>query len=273
MSPSAAVHGQCRRYSRLPLPSMTVRPSSRQQRIRPMTQKTHIQKLKLTDFRNYAQANLPLSDRHVVLTGENGSGKTNLMEAVSLLSPGRGLRRAVLADISRIDAPQGFSVFAALEGMAGDVEIGTGTEGGEDGNPVRRLRINGASAKSVDELTDHLRVLWLTPAMDGLFTGASADRRRFLDRLVLSLDPAHGRRASDFERAMRSRNKLLADGRLDPTWLAGIEQQMAALGVAMTIARREMLGLLAGLIADDLTTSRFPSASLALTGFLDDDAQ
>ncbi|QLF69020.1 DNA replication/repair protein RecF [Peteryoungia desertarenae] len=238
-----------------------------------MTQKTHIQKLKLTDFRNYAQANLPLSDRHVVLTGENGSGKTNLMEAVSLLSPGRGLRRAVLADISRIDAPQGFSVFAALEGMAGDVEIGTGTEGGEDGNPVRRLRINGASAKSVDELTDHLRVLWLTPAMDGLFTGASADRRRFLDRLVLSLDPAHGRRASDFERAMRSRNKLLADGRFDPTWLAGIEQQMAALGVAMTMARREMLGLLAGLIADDLTTSRFPSASLTLTGFLDDDAQ
>ena len=123
-----------------------------------------------------------------------------------------------------------------------------------------------------DELTDHLRVLWLTPAMDGLFTGPSADRRRFLDRLVLSLDPAHGRRASDFERAMRSRNRLLSDGRFDPAWLSGIEQQMAALGVAMAAARREMLGLLAGLIEGDRQTSRFPSAHLALSGFMDDEA-
>lgn len=235
-----------------------------------MTEKTHINRLKLTDFRNYDQAGLSLSGRHVVLVGENGAGKTNFMEAISLLSPGRGLRRAVLSDLPRIGAPGGFSVFAALDGMAGDVEIGTGTETAEDGNPVRRLRINGTTARSVDELTDHLRVLWLTPAMDGLFTGASSDRRRFLDRLVLSLDPAHGRRANDFERAMRSRNKLLSEGRFDPTWLAGIEQQMAALGIAMAAARREMIGLLAGLIESDRQTSAFPSASLALTGFLDD---
>lgn len=235
-----------------------------------MTEKTHINRLKLTDFRNYDQAGLSLSGRHVVLVGANGAGKTNFMEAISLLSPGRGLRRAVLSDLPRIGAPGGFSVFAALDGMAGDVEIGTGTETAEDGNPVRRLRINGTTARSVDELTDHLRVLWLTPAMDGLFTGASSDRRRFLDRLVLSLDPAHGRRANDFERAMRSRNKLLSEGRFDPTWLAGIEQQMAALGIAMAAARREMIGLLAGLIESDRQTSAFPSASLALTGFLDD---
>ncbi len=105
--------------------------------------------------------------------------------------------------------------------------------------------------------------------MDGLFTGPSADRRRFLDRLVLSLDPAHGRRASDFEKAMRGRNRLLAEGRFDRTWLSGIEQQMAALGIAMALARREMLGLLTALIERD-RDSAFPSAVLALTGFLDD---
>lgn len=233
-----------------------------------MTHRVFLRELKLTDFRNYATVSLPLDSRHVVLTGENGAGKTNLMEAVSFLSPGRGLRRAALADVVRVGAPGGFTVFADLEGMEGDVEIGTGTEGGEEG-PVRRLRINGTSAKSVDELTDHLRVLWLTPAMDGLFTGPSADRRRFLDRLVLSLDPTHGRRASDFERAMRGRNRLLSEGRFDPSWLSGVERQMASLGVAMAIARQEMLGLLTTLIDGQDLSSAFPSASLALSGFFD----
>jgi DNA replication and repair protein RecF len=235
-----------------------------------MTHKTTIHRLKLTDFRNYAAASLSLDGRHVVLTGENGAGKTNLMEAVSFLSPGRGLRRASLADVARVGAPGGFSIFAEVDGMEGEVEIGTGSDG-EGEAVVRRLRINGTAAKSVDELTDHLRVLWLTPAMDGLFTGPAADRRRFLDRLVLSLDPAHGRRASDFERAMRSRNKLLAEGRFDPAWLSGLERQMAGLGVAMTLARKEMLGLLAGLTRRTDAASIFPSATLALRGFLDEE--
>ncbi len=235
-----------------------------------MTHKVFIHRLKLTDFRNYAGLSLTLDARHVVLTGENGAGKTNLMEAVSFLSPGRGLRRAVLADVVRVGAAGGFSIFSEIEGMEGDVEIGTGTESDEEA-VVRRLRINGTTAKSVDELTDHLRLLWLTPSMDGLFTGPSSDRRRFLDRLVLSLDPAHGRRASDFERAMRSRNKLLAEGRFDQTWLSGIERQMAGLGVAMTMARREMMGLLRGLHDPGVGSGRFPTAELSLTGFMDDE--
>lgn len=238
--------------------------------MRPMTQKTFIQRLKLTDFRNYTQAGLVLDGRHVVLVGKNGAGKTNFMEAISLLSPGRGLRRAVLSDMPRIGAEASFTIFASIDGINGEADIGTGTETTEEDNLVRRLRINGSPAKSVDDLTDHLRILWLTPAMDGLFTGPSAERRRFLDRLVLSLDPAHGRRANDFERAMRSRNRLLSEGRFDPSWLSGIEQQMAALGVAMAAARREMLGLLAGLIEADRLTSPFPSAELSLTGFLDE---
>jgi DNA replication and repair protein RecF len=233
-----------------------------------MPRKVSLSLLKLSDFRNYAAVALELDDRHVVLTGNNGAGKTNLMEAVSFLSPGRGLRRAPYADVTRVGATNGFSIFTRIEGMEGDVEIGTGVDT-TDETAARRLRINGTTAKTADELTDHLRVLWLTPAMDGLFTGGSSDRRRFLDRLVLSLDPAHGRRASDFERAMRSRNKLLSENRFDPAWLSGIEEQMASLGIAMALARQEMLGLLSRLIDTSSDETPFPSASLTLSGFLD----
>nr|WP_250809129.1 DNA replication/repair protein RecF [Neorhizobium tomejilense] len=233
-----------------------------------MAQKTSLSRLKLTDFRNYAEAALPLDGRHVVLTGENGAGKTNLLEAVSFLSPGRGLRRAVLSDVTRVGAAGGFTIFADVDGMDGEVSIGTGIEPGEGESVARKLRINGTPARSTEELTDHLSVLWLTPAMDGLFTGASSDRRRFLDRLVLSLDPAHGRRASDFERAMRSRNKLLSEGRFDPSWLSAIEAQMAGLGIAMAAARQEMLGLLRTLSGNSGETP-FPTPVLALEGFMD----
>ncbi len=233
-----------------------------------MPHKVSLSRLKLSDFRNYAGLSLDLDTRHVVLTGDNGAGKTNLMEAVSFLSPGRGLRRAAYADVARVGAETGFSVFAELEGMDGPVEIGTGTAGAEEGQ-TRRLRLNGTPAKTVDELLDHLRVLWLTPSMDGLFTGGSGDRRRFLDRLVLSLDPEHGRRATDYERAMRSRNKLLSEGRPDPVWLTGLERQMAELGISMALARQEMLGLLAGLVDKNHEGGVFPAADLALSGFLD----
>ncbi|WP_425336134.1 DNA replication/repair protein RecF [Sinorhizobium numidicum] len=234
-----------------------------------MPHKVFLTRLKLTDFRNYAALALDLDARHVVLTGENGAGKTNLMEAISFLSPGRGLRRAAYADVARVGASDGFSVFAAVDGMEGPVEIGTGTAGTEEGQS-RRLRLNGTPARTVDELTDHLRVLWLTPAMDGLFTGPSADRRRFLDRLVLSLDPEHGRRASEFDRAMRSRNRLLAEFRPDPAWLSAIEREMAGLGVSMALARQEMLGLLTALVERSQSDGTFPSASLSLAGFLDE---
>ncbi len=233
-----------------------------------MAQKTSLSRLKLTDFRNYAEAALSLDGRHVVLTGENGAGKTNLLEAVSFLSPGRGLRRAVLSDVTRVGAAAGFTIFADVDGMDGEVSIGTGIEPGEGESVTRKLRINGTPARSTEELTDHLSVLWLTPAMDGLFTGASSDRRRFLDRLVLSLDPGHGRRASDFERAMRSRNKLLSEGRFDPSWLSAIEAQMAGLGIAMAAARQEMLGLLRALSGNSGKTP-FPTPVLTLEGFMD----
>lgn len=224
--------------------------------------------LKLTDFRNYQQTGLSFDGRHVVLTGENGSGKTNLMEAVSFLSPGRGLRRATYGQVVRKGAAAGFTIFTELEGMSGAVAIGTGTDGAE--GTGRKVRINGTSAASTDELLDHARIVWLTPAMDGLFTGSSGDRRRFLDRMVLSIDPAHGRRVADFERAMRSRNRLLSERRMEPAWLSGLEEQMASLGIAMALARRELLQLLVGLISETSAETPFPVPEIALTGFFAD---
>ncbi len=236
-----------------------------------MNAMVHVETLKLADFRNYARLSLGLDRRHVVLTGPNGAGKTNLLEAVSFLSPGRGLRRAAYGEVARRGADGGFSVFAALEGMAGPVEIGTGAGGPGDAGS-RKVRINGAPAASAEALLEHVRVLWLTPAMDSLFTGAAGDRRRFLDRLVLSIDPAHGRRAIDYERAMRSRNRLLSEGRPDPAWLDGLELQMAELGSAISAARREVVALIVRMIERGQDNSPFPTASLALAGFLDEEA-
>ncbi|TPW26098.1 DNA replication/repair protein RecF [Pararhizobium mangrovi] len=230
----------------------------------------HLERLRLTDFRNYASLAVDLGPGHVVLTGENGAGKTNLMEAVSFLSPGRGLRRATYGEVVRREAPRGFSVFTNLQGMAGPADVGTGA-GGPEESGARRLRINGAPASSAESLLEHLRVLWLTPAMDGLFTGPRSERRRFVDRLTLSIDPAHGKRALDYERAMRSRNRLLAEGRTDPVWLDGLEAQLAELGVAIALARRELVALLARMIERGQADGPFPQAGFALAGFAEED--
>jgi DNA replication and repair protein RecF len=238
-----------------------------------MARPVRIARIALTDFRNYARLDVAFAARHIVLTGDNGAGKTNLLEALSLLSPGRGLRRAAHAETVRASGlgdAAGYSIFAAVDGMAGPAEIGTGTLGGEA--EQRRLRIGGANERTLDVLLDHLRVAWLTPSMDGLFTGPAGDRRRFLDRLVLAIDPMHARRSIDYERAMRSRNRLLAEGRFDPAWLDGIELQMAELGIAMAFARQHYVTLLGDLIArgdlDD--AAAFPAADVSLDGFLDD---
>jgi DNA replication and repair protein RecF len=233
-------------------------------------EKVFVRALKLDRFRNYQSLDLELDHRHVVLTGDNGAGKTNLLEALSLLSPGRGLRRAVYSDVVHHGQPEGFAVFAAVEGMAGPADIGTAA-GGEPEPGTRRLRINAAPARSSEDLLDHLKVIWLTPAMDGLFTGAAGDRRRFLDRMVLSVDALHARRCSDYERAMRGRNRLLSEGRTDPVWLDAIEQQMAELGVAMALARRDFVALMQGVIARSQSeASLFPRADLSLQGFADE---
>lgn len=233
------------------------------------TQQTHISRLSLADFRNYSSLALELRPGAVVLTGENGAGKTNLLEAVSFLSPGRGLRRAAYAEIARKGAA-GFAVHARVGGPDGDTEIGTGTaqDGAEGG---RRIRINGADARSAEELLDILRVAWMTPAMDALFTGPAGDRRRFLDRMVLAIDPNHGRRTVDYEKAMRGRNRLLADDSHDRAFFEAIEAQMAETGVAIAAARVELVRLLETMIGRLPDDGPFPRALIGLDGEIERD--
>jgi len=219
-----------------------------------------VTRLALTDFRSYAEALIEPGPGFVLLYGDNGAGKTNLLEAVSLLSPGRGIRGAALSEMARKDASGGFSVAARLD----DIDIGTGTLASA---PERRqVRINGAPA-SANSLGEWLSVLWLTPAMDRLFTGPASDRRRFLDRLVLALEPGHAHHSSRYEAAMRARNKLLSDeGEPDGGWLDALEAQMAEHGAAIGDARArtvEALGERTASAPDD----EFARASIVLEGW------
>lgn len=235
-----------------------------------MPAQNHIGKLTLTNFRNYAALTIDLAPGAVVFSGDNGAGKTNLLEAISFLTPGRGLRRAPYADVAREGGDDGFALHARLDGPDGQVEIGTGISGGDTaGEGGRRVRINGAPARSAEDMLEWLRVVWLTPAMDALFTGPAADRRRFLDRLVLAIDPGHGQRAIDYEKAMRGRNRLLTEGSRDDRWFDAIETQMAETGVAIAAARAEMVRLLAAMIDRLPDTGPFPQADIGLSGDLE----
>ncbi|TJV45385.1 MAG: DNA replication/repair protein RecF [Mesorhizobium sp.] len=233
-----------------------------------MPGQTHISKLTLTNFRNYAALAIDLTPGAVVFSGDNGAGKTNLLEAISFLTPGRGLRRAPYADVARAGGDGGFALHARLDGPDGQVEIGTGISGG-DSEGGRRVRINGATARSAEDMLEWLRVVWLTPAMDALFTGPAADRRRFLDRLVLAIDPGHGQRALDYEKAMRGRNRLLTENSRDDRWFEAIEIQMAETGVAIAAARTELVRLLAAMIDRLPDSGPFPQADIGLAGDLE----
>ena len=220
-------------------------------------------RLSLTDFRNYATLSVSLSANMVAFVGANGAGKTNILEAVSFLTAGRGLRRAALADIARSAGSGSWSVAATVELDGLETRIGTGLVSGTQG---RKVRIDGADVRGSESLLDYIRVLWLVPAMDGLFTGSGSDRRRFLDRLTLAIDPTHGRRVTDFENALRQRNRLLDQGGSD-AYLTALEQQVAELGTAVSIARQETVDLLQKMILDRTDEALpFPQAKIALEG-------
>ncbi|MGK6318569.1 DNA replication/repair protein RecF [Sphingomonas sp. DT-204] len=223
-----------------------------------------LSRLVLTDFRNHAAATLAPGSGFVVLTGDNGAGKTNVLEAVSLLAPGRGLRRAPLSEMARQGGAGGFGVAAAF---AGGTEIGTGTQ---PTAPERRIvRINGAPA-SATALAEWVSVLWLTPAMDRLFVEPASERRRFLDRLTLALAPAHAHHAARYDAAMRARNRLLAEeAPADPDWLAALEAAMAEHGAAIEAARRATVLRLNERLAD--APGGFARAGLAIEGESVDD--
>lgn len=219
-----------------------------------------LSRLVLTDFRNHAALTLAPGAGFVVLTGENGAGKTNVLEAVSLLAPGRGLRRAALSAMARQGGAGGFGVAATV---AGDVEVATGALASA---PERRLvRIQGAAA-SANTLAEWLTVLWLTPATDRLLVEPAAERRRFLDRLTLALAPGHAAHATRYEAAMRERNRLLAGERpADPDWLNALEAGMAEHGAALDAARVSTVELLAERLAA-VPPGPFAQAGLQLIG-------
>ena len=220
-----------------------------------------LSRLSLTDFRNHADESLSIADGFVLLSGPNGAGKTNILEAVSLLTPGRGLRRAPLSEMARHDGEGGFAVAARLED---DTDVGTGTL--STAPERRQVRINGAPA-SVNALSERLSVLWLTPAMDRLFTDSASGRRRFLDRLVLALEPAHAHHSARYEAAMRARNKLLAEPEgADPAWLLALETGMAEHGEPLAAARHRTVEALANAIAAS-PDGDFPRAGLSLEGW------
>jgi DNA replication and repair protein RecF len=220
-------------------------------------------RLAITDFRNYSSATLKTAARHVVLTGPNGAGKTNILEAVSLLSPGRGLRRAAYAEMTRHGATDGWTIFARLAVGGAETAVGTALPFGATS---RSVRIAGEDARP-DDLQRLVRVLWLTPAMDGLFTGAASERRRFLDRLALALHPEHGRHATHYERAMRQRNRMFEDGVSDARWYDAVEREMAEHGIALARARIDVvLRLNTEQAQRALSRADFPQASLAVSG-------
>lgn len=308
-----------------------------------------VERLQLTNFRSYAAANVATDAGPQVIVGANGSGKTNLLEALSLLSPGQGLRRVPFSDLVRAGGDGGFAVAARAHTLAGATDIGTGLRAttvrslsgdddllsspstgrgrgwGEDpggvsdrsrvdtptpnpssqggGEPFgfsderlarnaqrgggraaerapsergRIVRIDGTAQTGSGVLADYLEIVWVTPAMDGLFTGPGSERRRFLDRLILCFDHGYRTIAGRFERAMTSRNRLLADGVRDDSQLAGFERVMAETGVAVAAARLEAVAAMAQIVGkrrERDPNSAFPWSSFRLEGSIEDSLQ
>jgi DNA replication and repair protein RecF len=198
-----------------------------------------LDRILLTDFRNHRSTRIEGAARFNLLVGDNGAGKTNVLEAISLFAPGRGLRRAALVDMPAQPGDGGFAVSAELRATAGPVRLGTGVSPERPGR--RRVQVNQAEAPAV-RLAEWLSIGWLTPAMDRLFAEGAAARRRFLDRLVLALEPAHARDAARLEAALRERNRLLTEpAEPDPAWLDAIEAQIAETGAAVAQARERLV--------------------------------
>ena len=239
----------------------------------PASAKLSLARIALTNFRSYARAEIAVEAAPVVLAGPNGIGKTNLLEAISLLSPGRGLRAAKLDLIQRrapseVGATGPFAanlwaVSAEIVRSDGCWEAGTGFAPGTAGSLRRIIHLNGAPAHAA-EMAELIPMLWLTPAMDRLFVEGASERRRFLDRLVFALEPSHARHVTRYERAMQERLKLLKDGMRDPAWLDGLEETMAAEGAEIIAGRAALIARLNEELKARSHEGAFPCAQLAL---------
>jgi DNA replication and repair protein RecF len=232
-----------------------------------------IRRLTLSNFRSYRAAQIEVAAGPIVLVGPNGAGKTNLIEAISFLAPGRGLRRATLDEVAFQEGNGSWAVAAEVDGALGLATLGTGIEApaAPDTALSRKCRIDREPAMSVAALSDHVRVIWLVPAMDGMFSGPASERRRFLDRLALAVDAEHSGRVAALERALRSRNRLLEEQRPDPHWLDAIEHETAEVAVAVAAQRAETVARLQqALEARDDPASVFPASEIALKGWIEE---
>ncbi len=240
----------------------------------PARRRMWVERLRLTNFRNYASVTLTAGPDPIVLTGPNGSGKTNLLEAISLLTAGQGLRRSPYPELARIGCAD-WAVAATVRTPLGATDIGTGLKGPEAGTRSGRIvRIDGEEQSGSGALADRIDVFWLTPAMDGLFTGPASERRRFLDRLIPCFDPGYRTRLGQFERAMQQRNRLLAEDVREPARFTGLERIMAETGVAIAAARAAAVAELKAAIGarrEAARESAFPWAELAIAGRLETD--
>jgi DNA replication and repair protein RecF len=229
-----------------------------------------VRRLTLHNFRNYPSASLAAGAGSIALVGPNGAGKTNLIEAISFLAPGRGLRRATLSEVAFNEGDGSWAVAAEIEGALGLATLGTGIDApSEDGaTTARQCRIDREPVSSAAAFADHLRVIWLVPAMDSLFTGAPSERRRFLDRLALAVDAEHASRVNALERSLRSRNRLLEEAHADSHWLEAVEHETAELAVAVASLRVETVRRLAAVL-EMRKDSPFPPVEVAIDGWLE----
>src|SRR6202789_2453143 len=231
---------------------------------------SRIHRLSLTHCRNYRAASLEARGDVVVLVGPNGAGKTNCIEAISFLSPGRGLRRANLEDVADNQGDGSWAVSAEVEGALGLATLGTGIDAPvADASVSRRCRIDREPVASATAFGDHLRMVWLTPAMDGLFLGPASERRRFFDRLFVAIDSEHSARVSALDRSLRSRNRLLEVRNYDDHWCDAIERETAELAVAVAAMRGQTVAKLAAMLRARGETSSFPSAQIMLDGWME----
>lgn len=201
-----------------------------------------IVRLRLSHFRSYEYVDLHIDAKHVVLSGLNGAGKTNVLEAISFLSPGKGLRKAKIFEVANLASSQPWSVNAILNDENSELMVATGQD---VSNQSRRVvKLNGESLQTNSELSHFLNVNWITPAMDRLFLEAGSLRRKFFDRLVYGLTPIHAESLQKYEQAMKERNRLLKEKTLHSAWLDALEQTMVQESISIAVRRLEALGLL-----------------------------
>ncbi len=254
-----------------PAPSLTSEIATMSQFEKNFSDRLFLSRLVLTDFRNYSRAELTADPRPVVLFGDNGAGKTNLLEAISLFAPGRGLRRTAFNELPRQTGSGNWGIAVSASGPDGAFDSGTGLSNAGDVGNRREVRVNGETVSGAGVLADYFRIIWLTPAMDRLFTGPASDRRRFLDRLVSVFDSDHTRRVVAYEKAMRERNKLLEAKNPSSAWLEALEKQMAETAIAIAAARREAVSCLSAFNSQNQhnAVAEFPRAVLRIEGWLE----